>query len=227
MMRRRSTRTQLSQQILALFSIACLCAAANSSLAFAQSSASGTVIYSQTLKGNGNLSTQDTKYCHLAFQDTGYVVANITAENVCDAEVTPVGILLPHVRIEVTVALQKGTTDSVFGVYFGEQPGETRPHYHLNLNAQGQFSVEFITGNARANPFPWTGDAVIQKGLGALNKLDVEVSGPRAFFYINGKLVGSILAQAPIEGKMGFGMTGFGAEAVFSNFTVTNLPATN
>jgi hypothetical protein len=227
MMRPRSTRAQFFRRTLALLSAACLFAGTNGSLALAQSSATGTVIYSQTLKGSGNLSTQDTKYCHLAFQADGYLVSNITAENVCDAEVTQVGILQPHARIEVTVALQKGTNDSVFGVYFGEQPGETRPHYHLNLNAQGQFSVEFISGNARANPFPWTPDAAIQKGLGALNKLDVETNGPRAFFYINGKLVGSILAQAPIEGKMGFGMTGLGAEAVFSNFTVTNLPATN
>jgi hypothetical protein len=210
-----------------LLSAACLFAGANRSLAFAQSSVSGTVIFSQTLKGSGNLSTQDTKYCHLAYQANGYLVSNITAENVCDAEVTPVGILQPHVRIEVTVALQKGTTNSIFGVYFGEQPGETRPHYHLNLNAQGQFSVEFITGDSRANPFPWTGDAVIQKGLNAQNKLDIEINGQRAFFYINGKLVGSILAQTPIQGKMGFGMTGVGAEAVFSNLTVTNLPATN
>ncbi|HUK31048.1 MAG TPA: hypothetical protein VLV89_08040 [Candidatus Acidoferrum sp.] len=227
MMRQPSTRGRLLRQAIAISCAACLFAGAIPSLADAQSSASGTVIYSQSLKGSGTLSTQDTKYCHLAYQDTGYVVANITTENVCDAEVTPVGILQPHVRIEVTVALQKGTTDSVFGVYFGEQPGETRPHFHLNLNAQGQFSVEFITGDARANPFPWTNDAAIQKGLGALNKLDVEVSGPRASFYVNGKLVGSILAPAPIQGKMGFGMTGFGAEAVFSNFTVTNLPATN
>jgi hypothetical protein len=223
MMRRHSTRAKLFRQMLAMLLVACLFFGANIAPARAQSSNS--VIYNQTLKGSGNLSTQDTKYCHLAFQATGYVVANISADNVCDAPVAPVGFLQPHVEIDVTVALQKGTNENIFGVYFGEGPGEGRPHYHLNLNAKGQFSVEFITGDTRVNPFPWRDDPSIQKGLGAQNKLTVVITGARAQFSINGKVVGSILAPAPIQGHMGFGMTGFGAEAVFSNLTVSNIPS--
>jgi hypothetical protein len=238
-----SSRAPISRRIYASCLAACLFTGAGLLLACSRSSSSDSVIFDQSLKGNGKLSTNDTDVCHLDYQPSGFVIANIAANSVCDDSLTEVGSLLPHVRIEVTVALQKGTTESIFGIYFGEAAGTSHPHFHLNITAKGQFDVEFVTvgGKAvpatlttaeipavpdtRAIPFSWRDDASIQKGIGAQNTLAVEISGARAHFFINEKDVGSILAPKPIEGHMGFSMSGFGGEAVFSSLRVTNIPA--
>ncbi len=189
----------------------------------AQATQSSSVLYNDALKGSGQLPTSDTTYCHLAYESQGYVVGNISDKGVCDAPVSPPGDLEPHARIEVTAALQKGTADTNFGVYFGFLPGDAQAHYHFSLTFDGKFSVTYLNSGKRVYPFPLRADASIKQGLNATNRLAVEIMGARARFFINGKEVGSILARDQIHGGMGLGVDSNGSEAVFTDILVTDL----
>ncbi len=191
--------------------------------AHAQTGQSTSVLYNESLKGSGQLPASDNTYCHLAYEPQGYVVGNISDKGVCDAPVSAPGDLQSHARVEVTAALQKGTADANFGLYFGFLSGDAQAHYHFSITFDGKFSVTFLSGGKRVYPFPLRADPSINKGLNVTNRLGVEIMGPRARFFINGKEVGSILAQKEIAGAIGLGVDSNGSEAVFSDMLVTDL----
>jgi hypothetical protein len=181
------------------------------------------VLYNESLKGSGRLPTSDTTYCHLAYESQGYVVGNVSDKGVCDAPVNSPGDLQPHVRIEATAALQKGTADTNFGIYFGFLGGDAQAHFHFSLTFDGKFSVTYLNSGKRVYPFPLRADPSIKKGLNTTNRLAIEIMGAHVHFFINGKEVGSILARDQIRGAMGLGVDSIGSEAVFSDVLVTDL----
>lgn len=182
-------------------------------------------LYKSSLSGKGDLPVGDNGNCHQSYEPSGYVVASISSDRVCDASVGPAGDLPAHVRIEVSVALRKGDNNATFSVYFGFVGGDAQAHYHFSLTPDGKFSVTFLTGGDRVYPFSVREDSSVLQGLNASNRLAIEIRGGQARFFINGKEVGSILARTPITGGMGFGMDEKGAEAIFSDLLITDLGA--
>jgi hypothetical protein len=194
---------------------------ASSFSAQAQTGSGPSVLYNKSLEGSGDLPSVDTQYCHQAYESNGYLVQS-SLDVGCNAPILPVGVLPAHARIEVSVLLQKGDANADFGIYFGYTGAPDQDYYRISLTASGQFSVAYFSGGNHVFPFPPTTDEAVKQGSNASNRIAVEIMGPRAQFFINGKEVGSILAKYPIVGAIGFSILHV-EQVVFSGLVVTDL----
>ncbi len=164
------------------------------------------------------------RYCKTWYGEDGFVVANVGPEGTCEITLDKVGTLPANARMEVSVALRKGSPRSSFGLKFGRPAQDNNLFYTFTLNADGSYRLSQLN-QAWRYPIDWTNDPVVKKGYGAINRLAVEIYGRTIRCYINDKLVGATAVTTDLRGDAGLFLARPGMEAVFSNLRVFELAA--
>jgi hypothetical protein len=121
--------------------------------------------------------------------------------------------------LTVTVKQVKGSLNNGAGLLFHKG---NSTDYRFEVSADGEW--HFVSENSAilTDIQPWTTSGDIHTGLDVANTLMVHESGAHFDFYVNGTLVGSKDDHSVSAGTVGACVEG-GREAVFTNFTLTNL----
>jgi hypothetical protein len=119
------------------------------------------------------------------------------------------------VRIELTVRLRGGPMDYGYGFTFGVGD-EGRRSYAFMVSGDGHYR---LTG-PQNDLTPWTKDAVVRTGAGAVNRLAVEIQGRTILGFVNGRPVLSATAPAELAGHIGLNVRHLGMVVVFSDLRV-------
>lgn len=155
---------------------------------------------------------------HCAPKTDGY---HIVGNFVCSA---PFGTST-NLDISVRVKQTSGTVLAPYGVVWRATQSGTSvgTAYEFAVDGNGKWVFMKSTGGSSKQVVPYTANAVIKRGLGAINTLEVRAQGPTFTFLVNGKQVGKVTDSTIAAGGR-CGLAGFtGIEVVFSNFSLKLL----
>jgi hypothetical protein len=155
---------------------------------------------------------------HCAPKTDGY---HIVGNFVCSA---PFGTST-NLDISVRVKQTSGTVLAPYGVVWRATQSGTSvgTAYEFAVDGNGKWVFMKSTGGSSKQVVPYTANAAIKRGLGAINTLEVRAQGPTFTFLVNGKQVGKVTDSTIAAGGR-CGLAGFmGIEVVFSNFSLKLL----
>ena len=110
------------------------------------------------------------------------------------------GALPSNVRIEVSVSLVGGPTNTGFGLAFARPSREAREWMTFYVAGDGHYK---LTGFDGSDAIPWRLSPAVQQGVGAQNRLAVEVRGRNVTLFLNGVMVDSYVADREVAGSLG------------------------
>jgi hypothetical protein len=175
----------------------------------------GRVLFEDDFRSSRRWPERTDQYCKARYGEGGYVIGP-AAKSPC---ISFQRIALPvQARIELEARLHQGAVTGAWGIAFGLKDGAggftmgvTGDGYYRMTNPGGGFVI------------PWTREEALKTGLGAVNRVAIEVRGQAVTVFINGKRVGA--AEITQEGTGFFGLyTGLeGMEIVATLVKVTDL----
>jgi hypothetical protein len=131
------------------------------------------------------------------------------------------GFVPAAVRIEVSVTLVSGPTNVGYGIAFGRATREPSPWMSFQVAGDGHYR---LVGFGGAAAVPWRLKPAVPRGLGARNRLAVEVRGHNVTLYVNGVAVDGYYADRDVAGALAAELS-TGVEARFEDLRVTALDA--
>lgn len=174
-------------------------------------------VFQDSLTSNRNSWYNDGANCF--FQSDGYHIRNGYE---CYAPIASQS----SVNISVQVKQIAGATVD-YGVGFRSNGAQNASfsEYCMYITETGQWSVLKVSNMQLSTLIPKTTTSAIHQGLNRVNTLEIDASGSRFTFFINGVRVGSATDGSFSSGKIGLEVdpnsTGTGLEVVYTNFKVT------
>jgi len=167
--------------------------------------------------------------CQYAYGSGGYTVAVAENGGPCyDGSSTE---LEPNVRISTVATPVGGNGGYTYGVRFGVSDDSTIGYYALEISALGHYELSRYRNRKWEVLFPWSpGTGINASTAGLANNIVVEIRGSQLTFIINGIQQRTFTADAPVRGRAGFGIFGYGDDppwpsVTFANFRETSLSA--
>lgn len=162
--------------------------------------------------------------CDLAYVDSGLRIGNIGDDMSCQFNVYEAGYFANNVSVEVSAALVRGSTESGFGIKFGNANADNTHYYYFAINANGGYRMSLRSDGRWHELMDFYAGDKVNRGLGQWNRLRVDLNGRDAQVYVNGQWVaGTQLSTMPI-GRVGFYLNDPGMEVVFRDLRVSELP---
>ena len=185
--------------------------------------AGGRVLYQDDLRTVRHWREGTDGACKTGYSDVGFIVEDVPPPGSCEFDLVRAGYYTGDVRVEVSVRLRRGNPNGTFGLKFGRVAEDNRLFQTFTVSAAGTYDLALNDGDWRVL-IPRTPDAVVQPGLGALNRLAVEIRGGRSIrCFVNDKLVGSAVSPREVHGHIGLYLDEVGMEAVFTDLRVIDL----
>jgi hypothetical protein len=181
--------------------------------------AAGKVLFEDDFVATRQWSEGAGAFCRTSYGDGGYVV-EATSENGCMITLLRAGEFRDAVRIELTAQLRGGPMDYGYGFTFGVGE-EGRRSYAFMVSGDGHYR---LTG-PKEDLTPWTKDAGVRTGVGAVNRLAVEIQGRTLLGFVNGRQVLSVTAPADVAGHVGLNVRHLGMVVVYSALRVSETRA--
>jgi hypothetical protein len=141
----------------------------------------------------------------------------------CVFELEDLNELSGNYRVEVSVRLRRGPLDADVGLVFARM---NDGYAEIAFTGNGGQAVAGFRERGLTAVSIGDGDARVNTGYGALNRLAVEVEGDLVRSYYNGASTGTILrGPRTLNGSLGLLLHAPGMEALFSDLRVTKLTA--
>lgn len=181
----------------------------------------GIVVVDDDLSTSQSVAVGPDPNCNSSYAEGGLLVA--TGSGGCEMEIRKVNEVEMRARFEVSMRMIKGTTGGVIVGHTAERADTL--HYHLDTNINGQFNLYISQNNKGRSFIEWKDSPAIRKGLGATNRLAVEVLGRELRCFINGQFVGRATSTEMVQGSVWISLAGANVSAVFSNLKIVDFNA--
>lgn len=158
--------------------------------------------------------------CTTAYADGGFAVTGGPTGCEWEAEYLTEGAI--RARFEVSMRILKGDEG---GFIFGKTRRTDSLHYHFKLTTTGLFTLERSQNQNSSALITWSMSPAIRSGLGATNRLAVEVLGQELRLFINGQPVGRVTSPHVVQGGYGFHVVSANGRVVFNNLKITDFNA--
>ncbi len=167
----------------------------------------------------------DDPPCRTAIQDGRYLVSNTSPSSLSCTWVlyqTAARAEGPT-RVSAKLRLTAGLADQPMGLVFGKASRESPEYFVFQIDGLGRYQVvRWETGGWRSLT-PWVRRAEILPGLGAENRLAVELEGWTAHLFANGRFLRSVPLPAPPDGFLGIYVDEPGNSIDLDDLTVAAL----
>jgi hypothetical protein len=163
--------------------------------------------------------------CRTRFQDGALLVANVTeAENSCgwmfNSSVERVD---GPSRLSVTLRLLAGPVEEPMGLIFGRSERDSSEYFVFEVDGTGRYTVVQRTVTGWVSLVPWTRRGEISVGVGAENRLSVELDGGQANLFVNGTFLRALALPSPSGGYVGLYVDEPGAEVMFDEIKLERI----
>lgn len=180
----------------------------------------GGVFLDDDLATTERLPVESGPPCTTAYADGGFAVT--AGPNGCEWEAQYLTEGVTRARFEVAMRILKGDEG---GFIFGRTRRDDGLHYHFTLTTTGLFTLESSQNQNSSALITWSMSPAIRSGLGATNRLSVEVLGQELRLFINGQPVGRLTSPQIVQGGYGFHVISANGRVVFNNLKITDFNA--
>lgn len=151
----------------------------------------------------------------------GFVVENVTKDRAATWGFWKLGVVQASAKIEITTKQLAGAMNQPVGMLFGGSDTDYKSAYFFGITADGYYILVKQALGKQEKLIQRRQSSVVKKGLGATNRLRVQIDGPAISYFINDLQLGRYTADKEVEGFIGIFLNWPGMKAVFDDLIVT------
>lgn len=182
---------------------------------------SATVLLHEDFADPSRWLEDDGPPCRTRNAPDGYSVHNVASSGSCYWNLWYAGEFEPSVRIDAVVALGSGPVDNGYGINFGTVDQQNSDYYTFMVSGDGHYQLgHWNTNEGWTQAVAWQEHDAVNTGVGATNRLTVEVRGDVADLYVNNRFVHTYRAPRTLGGYLALYVAAPDIQAVFKDLRV-------
>lgn len=167
---------------------------------------------------------RDGPPCRTRHTGDGFSVQNVASSGTCYWNLWRAGSFEPAVRIEAEVQYASGPDNNGYGIKFATVDQDNSDYYAFLVSGNGYWELRrWEDGAGYTQPLPWTQSDAVNSGLGASNRLTVELRGNEMDLYVNGRFMQTYHAPRDLGGYLALFINAPDLAAVFKELKVEPL----